>query len=141
MLWRLVHDHEHPGQDADRTATVLAVDDQPAFLELLRDVIAATERLRAVGEAHCGEEAIELAATLVPDMILMDVRMPGIGGIKAAGQIKRQRPGTVIVMVSTTHPSELAAQIDPGVADAVIWKSELEPERLDEVWRRDRAQS
>ncbi len=74
-------------------------------------------------------------------MILMDVRMPGIGGIKAAGQIKRQRPGTVIVMVSTTHPSELAAQIDPGVADAVIWKSELEPERLDEVWRRDRAQS
>jgi two-component system, NarL family, invasion response regulator UvrY len=117
---------------------VLAVDDRPVFLELLRDVVGATESLTAVGEASSGEAAIDMAAWLRPDVVVMDVRMPGIGGIAAARRIKHEYPRTVIVFVSSTHPDELGRRIHEDLADAIIWKSELEPEQLDAVWRRAR---
>ena len=58
------------------------------FLALLRDVVGATGHLEIAGEAQSGEEAVVAAHELRPDMVLMDVRMPGIGGIKAAERIK-----------------------------------------------------
>jgi CheY-like chemotaxis protein len=115
---------------------VLAVDDQPAVRDLLRLVVDATDQLVSVGEANSGEEAIELAGILRPDMILMDARMPGMGGITAATHIRSEWPRTVIVLISTTHPDELVPQIAPGVVDAVIWKNELESGQLDRVWSR-----
>jgi CheY-like chemotaxis protein len=68
----------------------------------------------------------------------MDVLMPGIGGIEAAEQIKAARPSTVIVLVSSTHPDDLPLQAADRYADAVIWKSLLEPRLLDEIWLRQR---
>ena len=69
-------------------ARVLAVDDQPPFLAILRAVVGATGHLELAGEAQSGEEAVVAAHELRPDMVLMDVRMPGIGGLKAAERIK-----------------------------------------------------
>jgi DNA-binding NarL/FixJ family response regulator len=121
-----------------RAAHILAVDDDLPFLALLRDVVHATDRVVTVGEATSGERAVEMADDLQPDMILMDVRMPGQGGIAAAKQIQTTHPWTIVVLISTTHPDELLPLIDNRVADAVISKSELEPQRLDEVWLRYR---
>jgi two-component system, NarL family, invasion response regulator UvrY len=129
----------HHLSPADRPGTVLAVDDRASFLALLRDVVGATDSLTAVGEATSGEAAIDMAAWLRPDMVVMDVRMPGIGGIAAARRIRHEYPATVIVLVSTTHPDELGQRIHQNLADAVIWKSELEPGLLDAVWRRRRS--
>ena len=117
-------------------ARLLAVDDQSAFLALLRDVVRETDWLRVVGEAETGERAIELARQLQPDIVLIDVRMPGIGGIAAATQIKQSRPSTVVVLISATHPDELSEEGDQCGADAVLWKSELQPKVLDEIWLR-----
>lgn len=122
--------------DSDPAVTVVAVDDQLTFLALLRDVVRAADRLTVVGEATSGEDAIDVAARLRPDMIVMDVRMPGVGGIEAARQIKHEQPSTVIVLVSATHPDDLRAQITPNVVDAIIWKGELGPQDLTEVWCR-----
>src|SRR3954470_20496803 len=88
-------------------ARVLAVDDQPPFLAVLRAVVGATGHLEIAGEARSGEEALVAAQELRPDMVLMDVRMPGIGGLTAAEQITARNPPTLVVLVSTTHPDEL----------------------------------
>ena len=126
---------QHQGSDERRIACVIAVDDQPAFRVVLRHVVDATGELIVVGEADCGESAVELVLDREPDMVLMDVRMPGIGGIEAARRIKELRPSTIVVLVSTTHPETL----QPGaasLADEVIWKNDLRPKILEDIWRR-----
>lgn len=120
----------------DRRVRVLAVDDHAPFLALLRDVVRATTGLVVVGEAESGERAVEAAHELHPDVVLMDVRMPGLGGIEAAKRIKASRPATLVVLISTTHPDELPRDVEDSGADAVIWKSELQPKLLDETWLR-----
>jgi two-component system NarL family response regulator len=119
---------------------VLAADDDPSFLALLRDLVGATCELEVVGDADCGERAVELSRELEPEMVLIDVRMPGMGGIEAARRIKAIDPSTLVVLISTAHPDELPREAHEGVADAIIWKSELGPELLDEVWLRYRGQ-
>ncbi len=115
-------------------AGVLTVDNHSPFLAVLRAVVRATGHLEVVGEAQTGEDAIAAAQELEPDMVLMDVQMPGIGGLRAAEEIKASRPSTVMVLISTTHPDELPPRAAGDSIDAVIWKSVLDPRLLDEIW-------
>jgi DNA-binding NarL/FixJ family response regulator len=139
----MLHELKMPASERSRTAhgdraTVLAVDDHVPFLALLRDVVRATDQLETVGEAESGEQAVEAAEQLRPDMVLMDVRMPGIGGISAARQIKAGHPSTVVVLISTAHPDELSIEPEDVLIDAVVWKSQLGPKLLDQIWERHR---
>ena len=124
-----------------RRGRVLAVDDHALFLAVLREVIGATAELEEVGVARSGEGAIEAARELEPDMVLMDVWMPGLGGIAAARQIKACRPSTLMVLISTARPDEVPLEVEDMFADAVICKSELDPRLLDDIWLRYRDQS
>ena len=81
-------DPQHPD-----TVGVLIVDDQPPFLVAARQLIASTPGFEFVGEATSGEGAVTLAAALRPDLVLMDVRMPGLGGLGAARCITAARSG------------------------------------------------
>jgi DNA-binding NarL/FixJ family response regulator len=117
-------------------ARLLAVDDHAPFLALLREVVRATMHLELVGEAQSGEGAIPAAQELRPDMILMDIDMPGIGGIKAAEQIQADIPSTLMVLISATHPDDLPPRVHGSCAGGIIWKGMLEPKLLDEVWSR-----
>jgi two-component system, NarL family, invasion response regulator UvrY len=119
-------------------ASVLVVDDQPIFLRAVRQLIDATAGMFVVGEATRGEEAIELVQKLQPDLVLMDVCMPGLGGIQAAREIKAAHPSTIVALLSTTHPDELSCQAGSCPADARIWKSDLRPRVLEKVWQRHR---
>ncbi len=123
-----------------RRARVLAADDHAPFLAALREVVGATAELEVVGVARSGEVAIQAAEELGPDMVLMDVRMPGLGGIAAARQIKACRPSILMVLMSTARPDELPLEADDVFADAVICKSELDPRLLDDIWLRYRDQ-
>jgi DNA-binding NarL/FixJ family response regulator len=116
-------------------ARVLVVDDHPRFLELLRELLDAAGELEPVGQASSGEAAIQAAGDLAPDLVLMDVRMPGLGGAEAARQIKASRPSTVVILISGTHPAELGVSADGRTADAVVWKGELAPRLLEHLWR------
>jgi DNA-binding NarL/FixJ family response regulator len=122
----------------ERVASVLAVDDQPVFLRAVRKLINATAGMFVVGEAARGEEAVELVETLRPDLVLMDVCMPGLGGLEAAREIKAAHPSTIVALLSTTHPEELSCQAGSCPADALIWKSDLRPRVLEEIWQRHR---
>jgi len=117
-------------------ASVLAVDDQATFRAVLCRIVNETHSLVVVGEADSGETAVEMARTLGPDLVLMDVRMPGIGGIAAMTRIKGIRPGTVVVLVSTTHPEQLVEAAAECSADETLWKSELRPSLLDDIWHK-----
>ena len=115
---------------------MLAVDDQPAFLSVMRDLLAATDSLEVVAEAASAEQAIELVDELEPDLVLMDIWLPGMDGMAAVREIKARVPETVIVLTSTTHPDELPLRPEDLGADAVIWKSDLQPALLDDLWLR-----
>jgi DNA-binding NarL/FixJ family response regulator len=117
---------------------VLAVDDDASFLAILRDLVGATAHLEIAGEAGSGEEAVAAAQELAPDMVLMDVRMPGIGGMRAAESIKAASPSTLIVMISATHPDEIPVGAFATFAASVLWKSTLKPGLLDEAWLQHR---
>lgn len=81
--------------------TVLLVDDHPVVREGLRGMIDAEDDLTVIGEAGSGAEAIGLAGSLRPDVILMDLRMPGIDGVAATAQILADNPSIRIVVVTT----------------------------------------
>jgi DNA-binding NarL/FixJ family response regulator len=79
---------------------VLVADDQTITRSGLRGLLAAQADIEIVGEARNGEEAIELAASLQPDVILMDLRMPGVNGIEATRRIHRASPHIGILVVT-----------------------------------------
>jgi DNA-binding NarL/FixJ family response regulator len=117
---------------------VLAVDDTAAFRRTIRTLLRTTSRLELVGEAESGEHALTVVHGTDPDLVLMDVRMPGMGGLAATTAIKAQRPSTVVVLISTEHPSELPAEASACGADDIVWKSELRAGMLEAIWLRRR---
>jgi DNA-binding NarL/FixJ family response regulator len=89
---------------AMRPVRILLVDDSPEFLDAVARLIAAYAELEIVGVARSGEQAIELVEVLAPDLILMDVAMPGMNGIETTRCIK-SRPQAPCVIVVSFHDS------------------------------------
>src|ERR671910_266652 len=83
-----------------RSVRVLTVDDQALFRGVARDVIEATPGFEAVGEASSGEQALEAVERLAPELVLLDVRMPGMDGIEVARHLATEHPRTVVVLIS-----------------------------------------
>jgi len=86
--------------------TVLVVDDQRLIREGIASLLAIQESIKVVGVAENGEEAIQLALKLTPDIILMDVRMPIMDGIEATAQIRQQLPACQVLMLTTFDDEE-----------------------------------
>jgi|tagenome__1003787_1003787.scaffolds.fasta_scaffold20977294_2 two-component system invasion response regulator UvrY len=114
-----------------RAVRVLAVDDQEVFRRAARTLIAATPGFEQVGEACSGAEALELAAELHPDLVLLDVRMPGMDGLETARRLAGAEPDAVVVLTSLDELPERAAGEEPPL---YIRKQELSTRRLREVW-------
>jgi two-component system, NarL family, response regulator LiaR len=85
---------------AEGKIRVLVVDDDPNFVEAARAMLAADQRLEVVGGASNGEEAVAKAATLHPQVVAMDVVMPGMDGLEAARMIRRSEPECRVVLLS-----------------------------------------
>ncbi|MFL0412293.1 response regulator [Microbacterium paludicola] len=87
---------------------VLLVDDQQLVRMGFRMVLEAEPGIEVVGEAGDGAQALELATRLVPDVVLMDVRMPGVDGIEATERITTRLPGTRVLVLTTYDLDEYA---------------------------------
>ncbi|CAN5784269.1 MAG: response regulator transcription factor [Actinomycetota bacterium] len=124
----------------EATASVLIVDDQAPFRSAARMVVALSDGFEVVGEAETGESAVELAAQLTPDLVLMDVNLPGIDGLEATRQIlAASAPAPVIVVLSTYEADEYGPRATGAGAAAFIPKSEFDPDSLEAAWRAARA--
>ena len=113
---------------------VLIVDDQEPFRLAARMVVEATDGFEAVGEAETGEDGVRLAHELNPDLVLMDVNLPGINGLEATRQILSTTARVVILLLSTYEADEYAPRAAECGAAAYIPKSEFSPDRLEEAW-------
>ena len=113
---------------------VLIVDDQEPFRLAARMVVEATDGFEAIGEAETGEEGVRLAHELNPDLVLMDVNLPGINGLEATRQILSTTARVVILLLSTYEADEYAPRAAECGAAAYIPKSEFSPDRLEEAW-------
>lgn len=120
--------------DDDRVVTVLAVDDQAVFRHTARELIAATEGFQQLAEAASGPQALRLAAVLRPDLVLLDVRMPGMDGIETARRLVAQDPDVVVVLVSLEARVDLPSSVETAAAVAHIRKQQLTPRALRAVW-------
>jgi DNA-binding NarL/FixJ family response regulator len=109
---------------------VLIADDSDAFRGALHDLVEATPGFVLVGEADSGEAAVIAAATAHPDLVLIDIRMPGIGGVDAAEQILAASPETTVVMITADGGGSI---VDPN-RFAIADKRTLGPMALIGLW-------
>ena len=116
---------------------VLIVDDQEPFRAVARTVVELTDGFEVIGEAEDGEASVSTARELRPDLVLMDVNLPGINGLEATRQIladtDAKRP-VVVLVLSTYEAAEYGPQAEEVGAACFIPKSEFSPERLAEAW-------
>ncbi len=115
---------------------VLVADDQTPFRRAARAVVAAAAGFELVGEATSGEEAVRLARSLRPDLVLMDITMEGLGGIAATRCISAAHPRTVTILLSTYRESDLPEGARTCGAAAYLHKSDLGASTLEELWER-----
>jgi DNA-binding NarL/FixJ family response regulator len=113
---------------------VLIVDDQEPFRLAARAVVEATDGFEVVGEVETGEASVEAARELAPDLVLMDVNLPGIDGLEATRQILDGSDTVVVLLLSTYEADEYGPRAAEVGAAAYIPKSEFEPDRLAEAW-------
>jgi DNA-binding NarL/FixJ family response regulator len=115
---------------------VLICDDQEAFRVAAREVVNAAHGFVVVGEAATGEDSIVAAGRLHPDLVLMDVQLPGIDGLEASRRIKAAHPEVAVLLLSTYDPEDFASRIARSGAIAFISKADFGPDRLSEAWSR-----
>jgi DNA-binding NarL/FixJ family response regulator len=122
-----------------RTISVLIVDDQLPFRAVARTVIGLTGGFAVAGEAETGEDAVTQAETSAPDLVLMDINLPGINGIEATRRIRAAHPETQVILMSTYSEADLPADAREVGAIAYVHKEDFGPALVRELW--DRAHS
>ncbi len=122
-------------QAPGRPITVFCVDDSPGFLGVLRKLIEGTPGFTLIGEADCGEDAIAAVPRLRPDLLLMDVHMPGVGGIQAARILLRRHPELVVVLTSAGELPPASGIATSGQRMGFVRKEDLCRRVLLERWR------
>jgi DNA-binding NarL/FixJ family response regulator len=95
-------------------ARVLLADDHPGFRGLLRALVDSSPDLELVGEAADGIEAIELARELQPDVVVMDISMPGVSGIEATREIVARSPRIGILVITIADGESVDAAMRAG---------------------------
>jgi DNA-binding NarL/FixJ family response regulator len=114
--------------------SVLIVDDQAPFLRAMSAVIEETDGFQVVARASSGEQAIVTARALLPDLVLMDVNLPGIDGLEATRRLRGRTSRPVVLLLSTYDEDAGARFLAESGAAAYVTKSAFGPDRLREAW-------
>ena len=124
---------------ADGTAPadvrVMLVDDQERFRSAARQVVSRTRGFVLVGEAGDGDEAVECAGRTEPQLVLMDIHLPGIDGIEATRRILGLHPATTVILISSYARDDLPESAMRSGAKAYLHKEELSPRVLADLWQ------
>jgi two-component system invasion response regulator UvrY len=112
---------------------VLVVDDQEPFRAAARFVVRATPGFNLVGEAATGEEALAFAESQHPQLVLMDINLPGISGIEATRRLTASQPDVAVLLMSTYTSVDLPDDASTCGARAYVNKADLTPDVLSAV--------
>ena len=113
---------------------VMVVDDHPGFRRAARAVIDATVGFESVGDAASGPEALARAHEAQPDLVLVDVLMPEMGGVETARRLNASHPETVVVLVSLDELDEASAVLASCRAVAFLVKQDFGTKMLRSLW-------
>ena len=115
------------------TIRVLLADDDGAFVQSLRPLIEQQPELTVVGAARNGLEAIELAESLGPDAVVIDLHMPLLDGVTAVACLRRDHPRLCLIAVTGDTSPALHRAVREAGADAVLLKDELVDSLVDRL--------
>jgi pilus assembly protein CpaE len=113
---------------------VLVVDDHESFRRAASSVVEAAPGFAVAGAVATGEESLTAADVLKPDLILMDINLPGMDGLEATRRLRASARPPAVVLLSTYDESELGAQARECGAVAYVAKSAFGTDRLAAVW-------
>jgi DNA-binding NarL/FixJ family response regulator len=125
----------HHPEVADERVRVWVVDDQASFRLATAATVAATENFTMGGDCETGEAAIELIPDGSAGIVLMDIHMPGMGGIEATRRIRAAHPDLIVLLTSTYDVEDLPPEVADCGAAAYLHKEDLSPELLSRIWR------
>jgi len=118
----------------DERVRVWVVDDQPSFRRATAATLDAMDDFVMAGECETGETAVDLIRDVDADIVLMDIHMPGIGGIEAARRIRTARSDVMVVLMSTYDVDDLPAAAADCGAVSYLHKERLSPDLLRRIW-------
>jgi DNA-binding NarL/FixJ family response regulator len=114
---------------------VWVVDDQASFRRVAVAMVSATDEFVLAGECDTGELAIEITRGERHGIVLMDIHMPGMGGIEATRRIHAVHPDLTVLLMSTYDIGDLPTGVTDCGARAYLRKEELSPDALRRFWR------
>jgi DNA-binding NarL/FixJ family response regulator len=112
----------------------LIVDDQVPFRRAAQAVVESTDTFVVIGSVATGEDALTAVAELAPDLVLMDVNLPGIDGMAASRLLRASHPAVAVILLSSYDEAEFADMTADCGAAAYVPKSAFGPDRLEAVW-------
>jgi DNA-binding NarL/FixJ family response regulator len=112
---------------------VLIADDQATFAAMLEAVLADDERIEVVGKARNGEEAVDLANSLAPDVILMDITMPRVDGLEATRRLRERGSAAHILMLTESDFRGDVVRAERAGADGYVPKTRIASELRDAI--------
>jgi len=116
-----------------RPLRVLVADDEPLFVETVKALLAGDDRVEVVGTASNGQDAVDLASALAPDLTLMDISMPVLDGIEAARRIRLEQPSaTVLILTGSSIATDIDRARQAGVA-GILTKDRLGTQLVDAI--------
>lgn len=118
----------------ERKINVLIVDDHPMFRDGLQKALEMEDDLVVVGTCDDGERALLTARTLRPDVVLLDINLPGMNGLQVSRQLKSERPAVSVVVLTAYHDSQQVLHAMRAGASAYCVK-DITPERLVSIIR------
>ena len=112
---------------------VLIADDHRLFAEALEAILAAEPEIEVVGRARDGEEAVQQSLALRPDVILMDIAMPGVDGVEATRRIRKRRKSTAVLVLTGSNARGDVDRARKAGAGAYVTKDQIASQLIDAI--------
>jgi DNA-binding NarL/FixJ family response regulator len=116
-----------------RKITVLIADDHRLFADALEAILETDGRFEVVGKAHDGESAVRLAGTTKPDVVLMDIAMPGVDGVEATRRIRKRRKSTAVLILTGSNARSDVDRARRAGAAAYVTKDRIASQLVEAI--------